>query len=321
MSKIITIVVPTFNEEDNINDVYTKVTDIMKNKVTKYNYEIMFIDNDSQDNSRLIIESLCQKDRCVKAIFNAKNFGYSRSLYYGLTQAQGDCAILLHADLQNPPELIPEFIKNWEEGYKVVIGIKNKSKENPIMYFLRSCYYKTMKHISEIEQIEHFTEYELLDKEFLDVLRKIEDPMPYLRGIVSEFGFNMKRLYFVQEKRKKGKSFSNLYKSYDFAMLGITSYSKVIMRLATFGGFVLSFISAIIAIAILISKLLHWYDFSIGVAAIGVGVFLLGSVQLFFIGFLGEYVLNINSRAMRRPLVIEERRINFKNNAERNNNE
>lgn len=309
--KIVTIVVPTYNEEGNVIDVYERVTDIMANKIKRYNYEIMFIDNYSKDRTRELITELCEKDSHVKAIFNAKNFGYSRSLFYGLTKAEGDCAVLLHADLQNPPELIEKFIQHWEEGYKVVIGIKNKSKENKLMYFMRTCYYKLMKHISEVEQIEHFTEFELLDRSFLDVLRQIDDPMPYLRGIVSEFGFNMKRVYFVQEKRKKGKSFAGLYKSYDFAMLGITSYSKVIMRLATFIGFLASIASILVSIAIFISKLLDWNSFSTGVAAIGVGVFFLGSVQLFFIGFLGEYVLNINTRVMHRPLVIEEKRINF----------
>lgn len=309
--KKITVVIPTYNEEDNIMDAYGRVTDVLEKYKEKYEYEIMFVDNCSEDKSRTIIRELCNRDRHVKAIFNARNFGYSRSLYYGLTQAEGDCAVLLHADLQNPPEVMEEFIEHWENGYKVVIGIKNKSKENPLMYFIRSCYYKLMKHISEVEQIEHFTEYELLDRSFLEVLKQIDDPMPYLRGIVSEFGFNMKKVYFVQEKRKKGKSFANFSKSYDFAMLGITSYSKIVMRLATMLGFSCSIISFLIAAAIFVSKIMRWNDFNAGIAAIGVGVFLLGAIQLFFIGFLGEYVLNINVRVMHRPLVIEECRINF----------
>lgn len=309
--KKITVMIPTYNEEENIMDAYHRTTAVLQKYTGRYEYEIMFVDNFSQDQSRKMIMELCNKDQRVKAIFNAKNFGYSRSLYYGLTQAEGDCAILLHADMQNPPEVMDEFIRHWENGYKVVIGIKNKSKENPVMYFIRSCYYKLLKHISEIEQIEHFTEYELLDRSFLDVLKQMDDPMPYLRGIVSEFGFQMKRVYFTQEKREKGKSFANFFKSYDFAMLGITSYSKIVMRMATMIGFVCSVASTVIAVAIFISKILRWNDFDPGIAAIGVGVFFLGSIQLFFIGFLGEYVLNINIRVMRRPLVIEECRINF----------
>ncbi len=309
--KKITVMIPTYNEEENIMDAYHRTTAVLQKYAGRYEYEIMFVDNFSKDRSREIITDLCNKDKRIKAIFNAKNFGYSRSLYYGLTQAEGDCAVLLHADLQNPPEVMEEFIEHWEKGYKVVIGIKNKSRENPLMYFIRSCYYKLMKHISEIEQIEHFTEYELLDRSFLEVLKQIDDPMPYLRGIVSEFGFQMKRVYFTQEKRKKGKSFANFFKSYDFAMLGITSYSKIVMRMATMLGFVCSLTSTVIAIAIFISKILRWNDFDPGIAAIGVGVFFLGSIQLFFIGFLGEYVLNINIRVMHRPLVIEACRINF----------
>ena len=311
MNKLITIVIPTYNEEENIFPAFKEVTTLMNDKLPNYNYEIMFIDNDSTDNTRKLIEQLCDKDKNVKAIFNARNFGQARSHFYGLTQAQGNCAILLHADLQNPPSIIPKFIDAWENGAKIVAGIKDNSKENRIMFFLRSCYYRFMAKVADVEQIQHFSDFELLDKEFIDVLRNLNDPLPYLRGIVSELGMRMKRVHYSQNKREKGKTTANWNIIYDFAMLGITSYTKSIMRLATKFGLILSLISAIIAIITFIVKLIHWDSFPTGMAATSIGVWFLGSVQLFFIGLLGEYVLNINTRIMNRPLVIEERRINF----------
>lgn len=309
--KTISIMVPTFNEEANIPFVYKEITEVMTKELQDYKYELVFVDNFSTDNSRNLIEKLCLEDKNVKAIFNAKNFGYSRSHFYGLIQMQGDAVMLIHADLQNPPSLIPQFVKEWEDGHKVIIGIKQKSKENSFIYFLRSCYYKIMKKISEVEQIEHFTDYELLDKSFIEVLRKIEDPMPYLRGLVSELGFNVKRIYYNQNKRERGKSYADFFKMYDFAMLGITSYSKALMRTATFIGGGLAVVSLIIGVITIVQKLLNWNGVPFGIAALTTGVYLLGSIQLFFIGILGEYILSINTRVMKRPLVIEEKRINF----------
>lgn len=309
--KKISILVPTFNEEENIDLVYQRVTSVMEKQLSHYDFELVFIDNGSTDHTRPLIEALCAKDSRVKAIYNAKNFGYSRSHYYGLTQMYGDAVMLLHADLQNPPELIPTFVEKWEKGAKVVIGIKNKSKENIFVYWIRSIYYKMMKHMSEVEQIEHFTDFELLDQSFINVLRQIDDPQPYLRGIVSELGFGMEKIYYTQNRREHGKSYANFFKLYDFAMMGITSYSKTLLRMATFIGGGLSVVSLIISVVAFIQKLLHWSDFPIGTAALTVGVFFLGGVELFFIGILGEYVLSINSRTIKRPLVIEERRINF----------
>lgn len=311
MKKTITIVIPTYKEEDNVIPAYNEVRSIMVNELSQYDYEIMFVDNDSPDKTRLLIKELCKKDNKVKAIFYARNFGQARSHFYGLTQAQGDCAVLIHADLQNPPSVIPSFVKEWENGAKVVVGIKDNSKENRLMFHMRSIYYKLMSKISDTEQIEHFSDFELLDKDFLNILRNLNDPLPYLRGIVSELGFKMKRVHYSQNNRIRGKTSANWNVIYDFAMLGITSYTKSIMRLATKIGFILSFISMIIAVSTFIMKLINWDDFSVGVAATSIGVWFLGSVQLFFIGFLGEYVLNINTRVMNRPLVVEQERINF----------
>ena len=309
--KTITVVVPTYNEQDNILVAYDEIVKVFKDELSNYQYDILFIDNDSTDNTREIIRTLASKDKNVKAIFNARNFGQARSHFYGLTQAEGDCAILLHADLQNPPEVMIDFVKEWENGAKVVIGIKDNSKENPILFFLRSCYYKVMKLVSEVEQIQHFSDFELLDRDFIKVLRELHDPSPYLRGIVSELGFKMARVHYNQNKRERGKTHANFRTLYDFAMNGITSYSKSILRVATLTGTILSGISILVAIITLVRKLLFWDTFQAGVAAIGVGVFFLGSVQLFFIGLVGEYILGINTRILNRPLVIEEERINF----------
>jgi glycosyltransferase involved in cell wall biosynthesis len=309
--KTITIVIPTYNEEKNIDFSYNEVTKLMRNDLSNYNYEIMYVDNCSIDSTQSLIEGLCRKDKHVKAIFNARNFGQNRSHFYALTQAMGDCAVLLHADMQNPPSVIKEFVKAWEDGYKVVIGVKEKSKENPVMFFLRTCYYKFMKKTSDVEQIEHFSDFELLDKDFISVLRNLNDPIPYLRGIISELGFKMKRVYYLQNKRIHGKTTAGFLSLYDFGMLGITSYSKFVMRMATIIGTILSFISILVAISTFIMKLIYWDAFPMGSAAIGVGVFFLGSIQLFFIGLLGEYILNMNIRLMNKPLVVEERRINF----------
>lgn len=310
--KTITIVVPTYNESENIHYAYTEITKVMNDQLPHYDYHLLFIDNHSTDNTRQLIEALCEEDaRHVRAIFNARNFGQQRSHFYGLTQATGDCAILMHADLQNPPALIPQFVDAWEAGHKCVIGIKDSSKENPIMFFLRGCFYKVMRMTSDVELIEHFSDFELLDRDFLEVLRNLDDTVPYLRGIVSELGFNMKRIHYVQNKREKGKSKAKLGVLYDFAMTGITSYSKGIMRLATIIGAVLSMVSLVVALITLIIKLIYWDSFLLGSAATTVGVFTLGSVQLFFIGLLSEYILSINTRIMKRPLVIEEKRVNF----------
>lgn len=309
--KKISILIPTYNEEDNVVPLTRAIIDFFSAKLVNYSYEIVFIDNFSIDKTREKIEAICAKNDNIKAIFNARNFGQIRSPFYGLKQTSGDCTILMCADFQDPIDMIGEFIKEWEKGYKIVIGIKHKSKENHIMYFLRSCYYKTIKKIADVEQIEHFTGFGLYDRAFIEVLRTLDDPMPYMRGIVAELGFERKEIEYEQQKRRSGKTKNNWFSLYDFAMIGITSYSKIIMRLATILGFLFSGICLVIAAIYFILKLIYWDRFPAGTAPILIAVFLLGSLQLFFIGFLGEYILNINTRVMKRPLVIEEKRINF----------
>ena len=308
--KIITIVVPTYNEEKNLDTLYNRVTNIMSNKLENYDYELLFVDNYSIDNTRGIIRKLSQNDKRVKAIFNAKNFGYVKNVFYAVSQAKGDCAFLLHADLQNPPELLVDFVKYWEEGYKLVVGVKKSSKESKLLYAFKSLYYKFMKMISDVEMIEQLTDFGLYDREFIDILKSLDDPVPYFKGIVSELGYHMKIVEFDQMDRKNGKSFTNFFKSYDYAMLGITTYTNII-RAASWIGVLLGIICTIIAISTLIMKIIWWDSFSTGIAAICIGVFFIGAIQLFFLGMLGEYVIRINSRLLKRPLVIEEERINY----------
>ena len=228
-----------------------------------------------------------------------------------MLQCTGDCVISMVADFQDPVELIPRYVREWENGYKIVIGIKTGSKENPVMYFLRSCYYKLIRKLSDVEQIEHFTGSGLYDRDFINVLRSLDDPTPFLRGIVAELGYRRKEIPYIQPERRAGKTHNNFYRLYDAAMLSFTSYTKVGLRVATFFGSICAGISMLIALAYLIMKLIHWYDFSAGMAPMLIGMLFLGSVQIFFIGLVGEYILSINSRVMKRPLVVEEERINF----------
>lgn len=309
--KKISILIPTFNEEANVVAMSYELVELFKTELAAYDYEIIFIDNDSVDNTRVLLAGICAENPKIKAIFNARNFGQNNSPYYGLCQTTGDCSILICADFQDPLDMIPKFIEEWEKGYKIVSGIKTTSKENKIMYFIRSCYYKLVKKMSDVEQIEHFTGFGLYDKSFIKVMRELGDPTPFLRGVVAELGFKRKNLEYTQARRRAGKTSNNFFRLYDVAMLSFTSYTKTGLRLATIFGFLFSALSVVVALIYLILKLLFWNQFSMGTAPILIGMALLGAVQIFLIGFLGKYVLAINARVMARPLVIEEKRINF----------
>lgn len=309
--KIISILVPTYNEEENVIPLYEAIVDEFQRNLQNYKYEMVFIDNCSKDNTRTFIERLCQKDKNVKAIFNARNFGQSRSPYYGLMQTTGDCTILLCADFQDPIEMISKFVAEWEDGSKIVIGVKTKSRENKVMYSIRTLYYHLVQKFSDIEQIEHFTGFGLYDKDFINVLRKLDDPTPFLRGIVAELGWKRKEIEYTQQLRRHGKSKNNFFSLYDLAMLSITSYTKIGLRTAVFIGFLTGGFSMVIGVIYLILKLMYWDMFPAGSAPILIGMMFLGAVQLFFIGMIGEYILTINTRLMKRPLVVEERRVNF----------
>ncbi len=314
--KKISILVPCYNEEENIISIGNAIIEQL-NRLNDYDYELIFIDNCSKDKTREKIENLCSKNKKIKAIFNAKNFGQFNSPYYGMLQAAGDCVIPICADFQDPVELIPKFIAEWEKGYKIVCGIKKISRENKIMRFLRTCYYKLIKKMSDIEQIEHFTGFALYDKDFINVLRNLDDPTPFIRGIVAELGFDRKEVEYEQPKRRAGKTSNNFYTLYDAAMLSFTSYTKMGLRMATFLGAIISAISFIIGLVYLVLKLIYWNTFPAGATPTLIGIFFFGAIQLFFIGFIGEYVMAINTRVMNRPLVIEKRRINFENNKDK----
>lgn len=308
--KKVSILIPTYNEIENVENLSAAIAGEM-GKLPQYDYEIIFIDNDSKDGTRDALRKMCGRDHRIKAIFNAKNFGQNNSPYYGLTQTTGDCAIMMCADFQDPVEMIPKLLQEWENGYKIVSAIKTTSRENKIMRFLRTCYYKTIKKFSDVEQIEHFTGFGLYDRSFIQIMRDIKDPTPFLRGIVAEFGFRRKELPYEQQKRKAGRTKNNFYSLYDVAMLSFTSYTKIGLRLCTFVGFAIAFGSFCIALLYLVLKLLYWNTFVAGTAPILIGMFFLGAIQLIFMGILGEYVLSINARVMNHPLVIEEERINF----------
>ncbi|MDE6743920.1 MAG: glycosyltransferase family 2 protein [Lachnospiraceae bacterium] len=311
--KKISIMVPCYNEVENVDLMARALTDVMQKQLSKYDYEILFIDNCSTDGTKDHLEQICSKDKKIKAIFNVTNFGQFNSPFYGMCQTTGDCTITVCCDFQDPLEMIPKFVEEWEKGHRIVSGIKSSSKENAFIYFLRTVYYKIIKSMSDVKFIEHFTGFGLYDKTFISLLKQLDDPIPFIRGIVAEYGagFNMIQIEYEQPKRQAGKTHNNFYTLYDAAMLSFTSYTKVGLRLATFMGFFLGGMSLLVAIGYLIYKLLHWYTFQAGMAPLVIGIFLIGSVQLFFIGFLGEYILNINTRVIHRPIVVEEKRLNF----------
>ncbi|MBQ8804696.1 MAG: glycosyltransferase family 2 protein [Tyzzerella sp.] len=309
--KKISILIPCYNEEANVIPMSEAISELFATQLQQYDYELIFIDNDSKDKTREYLRDICNKNRKIKAIFNAKNFGQFNSPYYGMLQTTGVCTILMVADFQDPVEMIPKYIREWEEGYKIVIGIKTSSKENPIMYRLRTMYYKLIKKFSDVEQIEHFTGFGLYDKSFIDVLRELKDPTPFLRGIVAELGYRRKEIPYEQPQRRAGKTSNNFMRLYDAAMLSVTSYTKIGLRLCTFFGMFIAGGSALVGLVYLIMKLVMWETFTAGMAPVLIGMFFLGAIQLFFLGFIGEYILSINQRVMKRPLVIEEERINF----------
>lgn len=309
--KYISVLIPCYNEQENVVGISKAVEEELQKSCPAYDYEIVFIDNFSTDNTRPLLRQICKKNKKIKAIFNARNFGQFNSPYYGITQMKGDCVISMCCDFQDPVEMIPTFVHEWEKGAKIVAGIKTSSDEDRFVRFLRSCYYKMIHKMSQVEQIEHFTGFGLYDKTFVEVLRDLHDPTPFLRGIVAELGFKRVDVPYRQAKRAAGKTHNNWYSLYDAAMLSFTSYTKQGLRFATIGGFFIAFMSLVLACVYFVAKILHWNYFTAGTVPILISVLLLGSVQLFFIGFLGEYIMSMNNRIMNRPLVIEEERINF----------
>lgn len=308
--QLISVVTPCYNEKDNIIDIYQTVKGIFNN-INKYQYEHIFIDNSSSDNSISLLKEIAHVDSNVKLIINSRNFGWIRSPFYGLLQASGEAIIYMAADFQDPPNLINKFIKKWEDGFKIVIGTKSQSEESFFKFFIRSFYYKFADKISDLKLLKNFTGFGLYDKSVIQIMRQFNDPYPYLRGMISEIGFDVAEIEFKQPKRKKGLSSGTFFRLYDVAMLGITTHSKLPLRILSLVGFSLAFISLLISIIYIIAKLLFWNTFPLGFAPILIGSFFFFSMQMFFVGLLGEYIASIHHQVLKRPLVIEKERINF----------
>lgn len=311
MKKKISIVTPCYNEEANVEELYRQVKAQFVPMAGCYDYEHIFIDNASTDHTVDVLKRLAAADVNVKVIMNAMNFGHIRSPFYGLCQATGDAAMLMVADLQDPPELIPRFIEQWEQGYRVVVGVKNSSQESTAMYSMRTLFYKVIKAISETRQIENFTGFGLYDRSFLQLLRQIDDPYPYMRGLVAEYGGDLGTVYYTQPRRLHGKTHNGFYTLYDMAMLGIVNHSKVPLRLAAILGFIGSGLCVLAAVACVVIKIWFCHTLTLATALLVIALFFVASVQLLFLGVVGEYVGSILTQVRRRPLVIEKGRINF----------
>ena len=307
--KIISIVTPCFNEADNILELNTRITEVMQS--LSYDFEHIYIDNSSTDGTVEIIKAIALHDKRRKLIVNARNFGHIRSPYHGIMQSSGDACILIASDMQDPPEIIREYIKHWEAGSKIVMSVKPESEESALMFLIRKLYYQFIDKISEVPLIKNATGAGLFDKDVIQILRKINDPNPYFRGLLCEIGFPITQVPFKQPRRKRGVTKNNFYSLYDLAMIGITNHSKIPLRIMTIGGFGLSFLSALVAVGFLIAKLIFWNSFQLGTAPMLIGIFFFGAIQTFFIGVIGEYIGSIHTQVRNMPLVIEQERINF----------
>lgn len=308
--KLVSVVVGCFNEEGNVRELYERVRAVF-DAIGKYRWELIFADNASQDGTLAILRELAASDRRVKVIVNWRNFGHIRSPYHALLQARGDAVIAMASDLQDPPELIADFLKEWENGIPVVLGVKKSSREPKLMYLVRTAYYRLLRRLADVETIPHATGFGLYDRSFMEILRTLDDPYPYMRGLIGELGLAFTTKPYDQPPRGSGVTKNNFYTLYDLAMMGITSHSKIPLRLATIIGFFLSALSLLVAIGYFVYKLIFWDRFAVGIAPLVIGLFLSFSVQLFFMGLLGEYVAVIHTRVMKRPLVVERERINF----------
>ncbi|KQV47548.1 dolichol monophosphate mannose synthase [Duganella sp. Root198D2] len=307
--KLISIVTPCYNEEDNIDELYKRIAEVMASQ--PYDYEHICIDNASTDGTLRKLKELAARDKRLKIIVNARNFGHIKSPYHAILQANGDACVLIASDLQDPPEMIPEFIKKWEAGYKTVLAVKPESEESSLMFFVRKAYYRFITRISDVPLVQNATGAGMFDRAVLDILRKIDDPYPYFRGLLCEIGFPIATVEFKQPRRARGITKNNFYTLYDIAMLGITNHSKIPLRLMAMGGFLLAFLSLIVALAFFVAKLCFWNSFQLGMAPLLIGIFFFGAIQAFFIGMLGEYIGSIHTQVRKMPLVVELERVNF----------
>ncbi|KAB8054796.1 glycosyltransferase [Janthinobacterium rivuli] len=307
--KMISIVTPCYNEEENIDELYQRIAAVMA--TLPYDYEHICIDNASTDGTVKRIKELAAQDKRVKLIVNARNFGHIKSPYYAIQQSNGDACVLIASDLQDPPEMIIEFVKKWEEGFKTVLAVKPESEESSVMFFLRKSYYRLITKISEVALVQNATGAGLFDRAVIDILRTIDDPYPYFRGLLCEIGFPIATVPFKQPRRQRGVTKNNFYTLYDIGMLGITNHSKVPLRLMAMSGFFLAFLSLLVAFMFFVAKLLFWDSFQLGTAPILIGIFFFGAIQAFFIGVLGEYIGSIHTQVRKMPLVVELERVNF----------
>jgi glycosyltransferase involved in cell wall biosynthesis len=310
MRKLISIVTPCYNEEENIEELHSQIDEIMSG-FPEYDYEHIYIDNASTDQTIPILRQLAAKDKRVKVILNTRNFGHIRSPFHGLLQAHGDAVVYMVSDLQDPPGLIKEFIKKWEAGNKIVIGIKKRSEESKLFFLLRSTYYRILSKLSEVPLFADYTGFGLYDQRIIEILRKIDDPYPYLRGLIADISFDVAKINYTQPARKRGITKNNFYTLFDMAMLGFVNNTKIPLRMATFLGSIIAIISIFVGLFYLVFKLCNWQDFSLGLAPLVVGMFFLGGVQLLFLGIIGEYIGAIYTQVLHRPKVIEKERINF----------
>lgn len=312
MKKLISVVTPTYNEQANVEEVIRQVRVQFETHLPDYDFEHIIIDNCSSDSTVAKVKRICQTDKRIRLIVNSRNFGHIRSPAHAMKRSRGNAAILLVADLQDPPSLIPEFVRVWEkEGFKLVLGVKRSSEESPLFFQLRRAYYFLVSRLAEVELVPNFTGFGLYDRKVIDVIRNIDDPYPYWRGLICEIGFSRFLYAYDQPIRRRGITKNNFYTLYDIAMLGITTHSKLPLRLCTIFGFLSSLMSMFIALLYVGVKLLNWNEMQLGIAPLVIGMFFFASVQLFVIGFLGEYVGNIHTQVLRRPLVIEMETINF----------
>lgn len=309
-NRLISIVTPCFEEKDNIEELSRQIGAVCAS-LPQYDYEHIFIDNDSRDGTVPVLRRLAAQDRRIKVILNLRNYGHVRSPYHAFLQARGNAVIFMSSDLQDPPSLLNEFIRKWEEGYKIVLGQKIESEEPRLMRLLRTLYYRLVKRLADVELLEHVTGFGLYDREVIEQFRKLDDQYPYVRGLISEFGYSVARIPYRQPNRKAGITKNNFYTLYDIAMLGLTSHSKVPLRLATMLGFVLASLSLLVGVCYFVYKLIFWSSFTVGIAPLVIGMFLFAAVQLMFLGIVGEYIGAIHRQVFKRPLVIEKERINF----------
>ena len=305
----LSVIVPLYNEEESLGKLFEWVDSVMT--AHQFDYEIIFIDNASQDGSQKVLRDLAIKDHRVKVIMNTRNFGHIRSGYHALFQASGDAIIGMASDLEDPPELITEFLRKWEQGYKIVLAVKKASHESRVMFKLRQLYYFLLKKASEAPLISNATGFGLYDRRVIDLIKDMQDPYPYFRGMLAELGFELATVDFVKPVRRHGKSSNNIFILYDNAILGFVSHSKLPLRMATLTGFVAALLSLTSAVFYFFYKMLYWDSFTLGIAPLVIGFFLISSLELIFIGMLGEYVGFIHHKMLNRPIVVEKERINF----------